>query len=89
MSVPVQPLAEYVVVQAEAAQTKTASGLYLSAGSAEKPKIAKVVAVGPGVQDVKVGDRVLYKNEYESTTVKVDSEEYTVVYYKNLVATIK
>ena len=89
MSVPVQPLAEYVVVQAEAAQTKTASGLYLPTGSAEKPKIAKVVAVGPGVQDVKVGSRVLYKNEYESTTVKVDSEEYTVVYYKNLVATIK
>jgi chaperonin GroES len=89
MSVPVQPLAEYVAVQAEAAQTKTASGLYLPTGSAEKPKIAKVVAVGAGVKDVKVGDRVLYKNEYESTTVKVDNEEYVIVFQKNIVATIK
>jgi chaperonin GroES len=89
MSVPVQPLAEYIVVQVEAAQTKTASGLYLPNGSAEKPKIAKVVAAGSAVKDVKVGDRVLYKNEYESTTVKVDKEEYIIVFHKNVVATIK
>lgn len=89
MSVPVQPFPEYVVVQAEAAQTKTASGLYLPSGSAEKPKVAKIVAVGSAVKEVKVGDRVLYKNEYESTNVKVGSEEYVIVYYKNLVATLK
>ena len=89
MSVPVRPMAEYVVVQAEAAQTKTASGLYLPNGSAEKPKVAKVVAAGSAVKDVTVGDRILYKNEYESTNVKVDGEEYTIVYYKNVVATIK
>ena len=89
MSVPVQPLDEYVVVQAEEAQTKTASGLYLPTGSTEKPKIAKVVAVGKAVQGIKVGDRVLYKNEYESTSVKVDKEEYVVVYFKNIVATVK
>jgi chaperonin GroES len=89
MSVPIQPLDEYVVVQAEQAQSKTASGLYLPNTSAEKPKVAKVVAVGPLVQGVKVGDRVVYKNEYESTTVKVDKEEYVIVYYKNIVATVK
>lgn len=89
MSVPIQPLAEYVVVQAEEAQTKTASGLFLPSGAAEKPKVAKVVAAGVGVKDVKVGDRVLYKNEYESTTVKVDGQEYTVVFSKNIIATIK
>lgn len=89
MSIPVQPLAEYVVVQAEEAQTKTASGLYLPSGAAEKPKVAKVVAVGPEVTAVQVGDRVLYKNEYESTTVKVDGAEFTVVFHKNIIATIK
>lgn len=88
MSVKVQPLAGYVVVQTEEAQTKTASGLYLPGGAAEKPKVAKVVAVGREVADVKVGDRVLYKNEYEATTVKVDGEEYTIVFEKNLIATV-
>jgi chaperonin GroES len=89
MSVKVQPLADYVVAQAEEAQTKTASGLYLPGGTAEKPKVAKVVAVGKEVDDVAVGDRILYKNEYETTNVKVDGEEYIIIYKKNIVATVK
>jgi chaperonin GroES len=89
MSVPVQPMPEYVVVQAEEAQTKTAAGLYLPNGAAEKPKVAKVVATGTDVKEVKVGDRVLYQNEYETTKVKIDGEEFIVVFRKNIIATIK
>jgi chaperonin GroES len=88
MSVKVQPLADYIVAQAEEAQTKTASGLYLPGGAAEKPKVARVVAVGRGVEDVKVGDRILYKNEYEATNVKVDGESYIIVFKMNIVATV-
>jgi chaperonin GroES len=88
MSVKVQPRPNYVVAQAEEAQTKTASGLYLPGGSAEKPKVAKVVAVGKEVEDVKVGDRFLYQNEYESTNVKVDGDEYIIIYKENIVATV-
>ncbi len=89
MSVPIQPMAEYVVVQAEQASNKTASGLYLPDSATEKPKVAKVVAVGPEVDGVKVGDKVIYKNEYEATTVKIASEEFTLVYKKNIIATVK
>lgn len=89
MSAKVQPQPDYVVAQAEEAQTKTASGLYLPGGAAEKPKVARVVAVGKDVEEVKVGDRILYKNEYESTNVKVDGDEYIIIYKKNIVATVK
>lgn len=85
----IQPMADYIVVQAEAAQTKTASGLYLPGGAQEKPKIAKVVAVGAAVKAVKVGDRVIYRNEYEATTVKVDKEEFILVFAGNIIATVK
>ena len=88
MSIKVQPLAGYIVAVAEEAQTKTASGLYLPGGAAEKPKVAKVVAVGPTVVDVKLGDRILYKNEYEATNVKVDGEAYIIIYEKNIIATV-
>lgn len=88
MSVKVQPLADYVVVEAEQAKTKTASGLYLPEKSTEKPKTATVVAVGANVTDVKVGDRILYKNDYEATNVKVDGEEYIIVFHKNIIATV-
>jgi chaperonin GroES len=88
MSVKVQPLAEYVVAVAEEPQTRTASGLYLPSSAAEKPKVAKVVAIGSEVADVKVGDRILYKNEYEATNVKVDGEAYIIIYNKNIIATV-
>lgn len=89
MSVPLQPMAEYVVVQTEAAAKKTASGLYLPDSATEKPKIAKVVAVGSDISGIKVGEKVIYKNEYEATTVKIDGEEYILVFYKNIIATTK
>ncbi len=89
MTIPINPVAGYVVVQADEAEKKTASGLYLPDSAKEKPKTAKVVAVGDGINDVKVGDRVIYKNEYEATTVKVKDEEYILVFFKNVIATVK
>lgn len=85
----IQPMAEYIVVQAEEAQNKTASGLYLPGNAQEKPKSAKVIAVGSEAQQIKVGDRIIYKNEYEATNVKSGKDEYTLVFYKNVIATVK
>ena len=85
----IQPMEDYIVVQSEEAQTKTASGLYLPGNAQEKPKTAKVVAVGSEVKEVKVGERVIYKNEYEATNVKVGKDEYTLVYKKNIIAKVK
>ena len=83
-----QPLADYVVAQAEEAETKTASGLYLPEKAAEKPKTAKVVAVGKDAKQVKVGDRIVYKS-YSTTEVKVGSEDYILVKEEDILATVK
>lgn len=88
MSVKIQPLADYVVAQAEEAETKTASGLYLPEKAAEKPKVAKVLAVGKEVKQVKVGDRILYKS-YSTTDVKVETETYILVKEEDVLATVK
>ena len=87
MSVPIQPLADYVVAQAEKAETKTASGLYLPDKAQEKPKTSKVVAVGKGVKDLKVGDRILYKS-YSTTEVKIDGADYILVKEEDVLATV-
>lgn len=89
MAVPIQPMDEYIVVQAEEAKTTTSSGLYIPDSAQEKPKTAKVLAVGADVKNVKVGDKVIYKNEYDATKVKVGDNEYVVVYKKNIIATVK
>jgi chaperonin GroES len=88
MSVKIQPLADYVVAMQEEAETKTASGLYLPDKAAEKPKIAKVVAVGKNVKEVKVADRILYKT-YSTTEVKVGGDEYILVKEEDIIATLK
>ncbi len=88
MSSTIQPLADYVVAQAEEAASKTASGLYLPDNAKEKPKTAKVVAVGPKTEQVKVGDRIIYKS-YSTTDVKVGKDEYMLVKEEDILATVK
>jgi chaperonin GroES len=88
MSSALQPLADYVVAQAEEAETKTASGLYLPDKAAEKPKTAKVIAVGKEAKQVKVGDRIVYKS-YSTTEVKVGTVEYILVKEEDILATVK
>lgn len=85
----IQPMAEYIVVQADEAQSKTASGLYLPGNAQEKPKTAKILAVGEAVKHLKVGDRVIYRNEYEAVTVKVDKQDYILVFAANVIAKVK
>jgi len=88
MSSPLQPLGDYVVAQQEEAESKTASGLYLPENAQEKPKTAKVVAAGPGVKQVKAGDRIVYKS-YSTTEVKVGASEYIMVKEEDILATVK
>ena len=88
MTTPLQPLADYVVTTADEAQNKTASGLYLPDNAIEKPKTAKVVAVGKEAKQVKVGDRVVYKS-YSTTEVKVDGKDYILVKEEDILAVVK
>lgn len=88
MSVNIQPLADYVVASQEEAETKTASGLYLPDKAQEKPKIAKVVAVGKEAKQLKVGDRIIYKT-YSTTEVKIGSDEYILIKEEDVLATVK
>jgi len=88
MSAKIQPLADYVVAESEEAEAKTASGLYLPEKAQEKPKVAKVRAVGKDVKQVKVGDRIIYKS-YSTTDVKVGTDEYILVKEEDVLATVK
>jgi chaperonin GroES len=88
MSVPIQPLADYVVAQKLEAQTKTASGLYLPGGAQEKPKVVKVVAVGKDVKRVKEGDQIIFGG-YNQTDIKVEGVEYTLIKEEDIIATVK
>lgn len=88
MSVLIQPLADYVVAKGEEAASKTASGLYLPDAATEKPKTAKILAVGKDVSRVKVGDKIIYKS-FSTTDVKIGADEYILVKEEDIIATVK
>jgi len=78
----IKPLADRVVIEPLAAETKTASGIYIPDSAKEKPQQGKVVAVGKGTKDepttVKVGDTVLY-GKYAGTELKLDGGDYMIM----------
>ena len=88
MSTPISPLADRVVAVREEAKTQTASGIYLPDSSKEKPVIAEVKAVGSDVKNVKVSDKIIYK-EYSTTELKIDGVEYLIVKEEDVLATVK
>jgi chaperonin GroES len=88
MNAPLQPLGMNIVAQNEAAESKTASGLYLPENAQEKPKTAKVVAIGNAVSQLKVGDRIVFKS-YTTTEVKIGKEDYIILKEEDVLATVK
>ena len=75
-----KPLGDRVLVKPDAAEQKTASGLYIASNAQEKPQRGEIIAVGAGKvgengerlpMDVKVGDVVIY-GKFGGNEVKVD-----------------
>jgi chaperonin GroES len=89
--VKIKPLADRVLVEAAAAEDKTAGGIIIPDTAKEKPQKGKVVAVGPGKKDepmtVKVGDSVLY-GKYAGTEITIDGENYLIMRESDIVAVI-
>jgi len=83
-----QPLADRIVLEQLEAEEKTASGIVLPDSAKEKPKAAKVLAVGKDVNEVKVGDTVLYKS-YGPDEVKLEGKEYLIGKEEDLLAIVK
>ncbi len=83
MAVPIKPLADRVVATREEAKTQTASGIYLPDSAKEKPATATVVAIGPDVKQIKVGDNIVYK-EYAVTEI----DDYLIVKEEDVLATV-
>ena len=87
----IKPLADRVLVEAAAAEDKTAGGLFIPDTAKEKPQKGTVVAVGPGKKDepmtVKVGDLVLY-GKYAGTEITVDGANYLIMRESDIVAVI-
>lgn len=91
MALNIKPLADRVLVEPVAAETKTASGIIIPDNAKEKPQKGKVVAVGNGTKDVKmtvsVGDTVLY-GKYSGTELKLEGQDYLIMRESDILAIV-
>lgn len=87
----IKPLADRVVVEPAAAETKTASGIIIPDSAKEKPQEGVIVAVGVGKKDepltVKVGDKVLY-GKYSGTELKLNGKDYLIMRESDILAIV-
>ena len=89
-----RPLHDNVVLEVEPTEEKVGGLIIPKKG--EKTAVAKVVAVGPGINKdgktvempVKVGDKVLDK-EYSTTEYKQDETKYLVASINDILAIVE
>ncbi len=95
-SVNIQPLEDKILVEANEAETTTASGIVIPDTAKEKPQEGKVLAVGPGRYDdngkripidVVEGDVVIY-SKYGGTEVKYAGKEYLLLSARDVLAKV-
>ena len=90
----IRPLADRVIIEPAAAETKTASGIIIPDTAQEKPQSGKIIAVGEGKKtddgkivplSVKEGDVVIYA-KYGGTEVKLEGNEFLIVKETDILA---
>ena len=91
MALNIKPLSDRVIVEPAAAETKTASGIFIPDTAKEKPQKGIVLAVGNGKKDepmtVKIGDSVLY-GKYAGTELKLEGKDYLIMREEDILAII-
>ena len=87
----IKPLADRVLIEPAAAETKTSSGLYIPDTAKEKPQKGTVVAVGSGTKDnpitVAVGNKVLY-GKYAGTELQHEGKDFLIMKESDIFAIV-
>ena len=84
-----EPLNDNIIAEPEKVQTQTTSGIYLAAATKrEQPRTAVVLAVGPKVDKVKVGDRILFQ-AFATSDLKVGDDEYIAIKEEFVIAKVE
>jgi chaperonin GroES len=93
----IKPLGDRIVVERLEQDTKTAGGIIIPDTAKEKPKQAKVIAVGPGAKDnngkripmdVEVGEIVLF-TQWAGNEIKIEGKEFLVLKESDVIGVIE
>lgn len=86
--VPIVPLNNMVLGIQEKTTAQTRSGLYLPQMSQKRTALTRIVAIGPDVEGIATGNRVVYK-DYSQHEVTYDDVDYLLIEETDILAKIK
>ena len=85
----IKPLGKRILITQTQQEEVTKSGIVLpGTASKEKPIIGEVLAVGRKIEEVKVGDKVIFE-KYSGTEVKDGEETYLILEKDNVLAIVE
>src|SRR6059058_3292626 len=93
----IRPLHDRILVERLEEQEVKKGGIIIPDTAKEKPKEAKVIAVGNGKVgddgkkiplDVKTGDKILF-GKYSGSEVKIDDKEYLILREEDVLAILE
>ncbi len=73
-----QPLGDRVFVTYTEEMERTSGGIYVPDSAKEKPQRGSVQAIGKKVENVKVGDQVLF-DKYSGSKLRIDDEDCLIL----------
>ncbi len=74
----IRVLRDRILIKKEEAKETTTGGIYIPDAAREKSNNAIIMKIGPDVEDVAPGDKILVP-EYSGTEVKNDGKEYLLI----------
>jgi co-chaperonin GroES (HSP10) len=83
----VTPLKDRVLVAENKRENTTESGIVLQGAGFDQSKSGTVLAIGPDVTDVKVGD-VIYLEWNKASVVKIGDAQRVIIKQENIVAVL-
>jgi chaperonin GroES len=83
-----QPINQHVLLELEATEEKTASGIIIPDTAKEKPTFAKVLSIS-GIEDpeISVGDVVFFKS-FAGTELEFEGKEYLMMPYADILGRV-
>lgn len=83
-----QPLGNRVLVERLEEAATTASGIIIPDNAKEKPSQGKIVAIGSDVEEIEIGDTVVF-GKYVGNELSIDGTEYLIIEADELFGIIK
>lgn len=83
----IKPIGNRVAIMQKSAEQVTASGLVIPTTAQEKPQQGEIIAIGSKVEDIAVGDTVIY-SKYAGTSLTIGNVEYLVLSEEDVFAVL-